>query len=115
MTDNRQEGARAGKTDPQLNGRRPGEETVGWDRPRHDGVVGGEDTDPDRRDLRAEIGKYVSLATFPASVRELAEVAEANRAPEPVISALDSLAPDMTLDTTRDLWLALGLEAPQRF
>jgi hypothetical protein len=47
-----------------------------WDAPGHDGIVTDPDRDPDRVDLRSEIGKYVSLVTFPAEVRALIAMAE---------------------------------------
>jgi len=115
MTDNSHAGAQPVSTDPQLNAGRPSADTAGWDRPGRDGIVGEHDTDPDRRELRAEIGKYVSLATFPATAQDLTAAAAANGAPEAVTSALGSLAPQTNFDNARDLWLALGLEAQERF
>jgi hypothetical protein len=102
-------------SDPQLNGGRPGEDTTGWNRPGHDGVVGEHDTDPDRRDLRAEIGKYVSLAAFPTTTDDLIAAVTVNGAPDEVMSALGALEPRASFSNTRDLWLALGLEAKDRF
>ncbi len=101
--------------DAELNAGRPGDDEQRWDRPGHDGVIGEHDTDPDRRNLRAEIGKYVSLATFPATAHDLVVAVSANGAPDEVISALGTLAPDANFETARDLWLALGLEARERF
>jgi hypothetical protein len=115
MTDNHLYQDKMPKTDNQLNGGRPSAETSGWDRPGRDGIVGDSDTDPDRRELRAEIGKYVSLATFPATAQDLSAAAAANGAPDEVTSALNGLAPEARFDTARDLWLALGLEAQERF
>src|SRR5215813_432657 len=37
-----------------------------WNTPGHDGIVDEDESDPDRVALRSEIGKYVSLARFPA-------------------------------------------------
>jgi hypothetical protein len=115
MTDKTLGQASFANSDPQLNVGRLGGGTAGWDRPGHDGVVGEHDTDPDRRDLRAEIGKYVSLATFPATVQELVAAVAANGAPDEVTSALGGLEPQARFESTRDLWLALGLEAQERF
>jgi hypothetical protein len=115
MTESSHDNAQTANTDPQLNAGRPSAETVGWDKPGRDGVVGEHDTDPDRRELRAEIGKYVSLATFPATAQDLSAAAAANGAPDAVTSALGSLAPQTKFDNARDLWVALGLEAPERF
>lgn len=115
MTDNSRNDAKGAATDPQLNAGRPASETQQWDRPGRDGVVGDQDTDPDRRDLRAEIGKYVSLVQFPASAGELTEAAAANGAADTVTSALRALEPKTRFENTRDLWIALDLEAPHRF
>jgi hypothetical protein len=102
-------------SDPQLNAGRPVAGAAGWDRPGHDGVIGEHDTDPDRRDLRAEIGKYVSLATFPATAQDLIAASQANGAPEQVTATLGGLQPQTKFDNARDLWVALGLEAQGRF
>jgi hypothetical protein len=77
--------------------------------------VGPEDADPARRDLRADIGKYVSLASFPTTPEALIDDATRNGAPEFVTSALRAMRPGMSLETTRDLWIALGLNATDRF
>jgi len=78
-------------------------------------TAGDSDADPRRRELRAEIGKYASLAAFPTTAGELADGARAVGAAEPVLSALVRLAPDTRLENARDLWLALGLESDERF
>lgn len=88
---------------------------AGWDAPGRDDVVGGEETDPDRRDLRGEIGKYVSLASFPATAEELREVAARNGAPGAVTQALADIGEAGSFATARDLWIALGLEVKERF
>ncbi|MBB5867691.1 hypothetical protein F4553_001070 [Allocatelliglobosispora scoriae] len=103
-------------TDPQLNAgffdedAVPAENTVG-----RDGVIDEHETDPERRELRAEIGKYVSLATFPATSLTLIESATANRAPDEVLDELRALPEDRSFETARDLWLELGLEVAERF
>jgi Protein of unknown function (DUF2795) len=87
-----------------------------WDTPGRDGVVTEDDNDPDRTALRSEIGKYMSLASFPATAEVLAATAERHRAPDGVLAQLRSLgAPTTTFDSPREVWLALGLEAPHRF
>ena len=79
------------KFDPQLNAGRLGADSAEWDRPGHDGVTGEHDTDPDRRDLRAEIGKYVSVANFPATGREVVAAVEGNGAPAEMTNMLAGL------------------------
>jgi hypothetical protein len=87
-----------------------------WDTPGRDGVVSEDDNDPDRTSLRSEIGKYVSLVSFPATAKALADTAERHRAPDSVIARLRSLGdPATTFDSPRDVWQALGLAAPHRF
>jgi hypothetical protein len=76
---------------------------------------GRSDTDLSRREQRAEIGKYVSLVEFPATAEQLIAGAEANGAPDQVVKRLRGLRPGTTFDTARDVWLALDLEASERF
>jgi hypothetical protein len=78
-------------------------------------AVGRDDADPARRDLRAEVGKYVSLVEFPATAEDLIAGAESNGAPGQVTDLLRRLRPGASFDTTRDVWLALGLESTDRF
>jgi len=73
------------------------------------------DADPNRRDLRAEIGKYVSLTPFPATGGRLADAAANQGAPDVVLKALRGLSADASFETSRDLWIALDLEATERF
>jgi len=73
------------------------------------------DTNADRRDLRAEIGKYVSLTSFPATAEKLIEAATTNSAPEAVVNRLRSMRPGTELPNSRALWVALGLESDHRF
>jgi len=77
--------------------------------------VGGSDADPARRDLRAELGKYVSLVDFPATAEQLIAAAESNAAPSTVIDLLRGVRPGVKFATTRDLWTELNLEATDRF
>jgi len=77
--------------------------------------VGASDADPARRDLRAEVGKYVSLAEFPTNTTALVNDAVARGAPDFVIAALRALPADQSLPAARDLWIALDLEATERF
>jgi hypothetical protein len=90
-------------------------DSAGWDQPGRGNVVGPDETDPDRRDLRADIGKHVSLSSFPATAGDLVELATANQAPDAVLDELRSLAPETSFATTRDLWIALDLEVKERF
>jgi hypothetical protein len=75
----------------------------------------GTDAEPERRDLRAEIGAYVSLTPFPATAGKLAHAAAEADAPDPVLATLRGLPSDQSFETARDLWLALDLEATNRF
>jgi hypothetical protein len=93
-------------TDPSL--------TPDPDAPNAD-AVGRNDADPARRDLRAEVGKYVSLVEYPATAEDLIAVAETNGAPAQVTNLLRELRPGVSFDTTRDVWRALGLESTDRF
>src|SRR3954451_1121334 len=74
-----------------------------------------DDTDPLRRDVRADIGKYVSLTEFPTTAETLIGAATANGAPAQVINRLRALRPGTAFENTRELWIALGLEATDRF
>jgi hypothetical protein len=96
------------RTDPQLDPGGPGAQA-------DVSQVGVTDADPDRRELRAEIGKYVSLHPFPTTAGELADAVAAAGAPQAVTQALVSLPADSRLENTRDLWLGLGLESNERF
>ena len=78
-------------------------------------AVGKEDVDSGRRDLRAEVGKYVSLVEFPTTAEDLIAAAEGNGAPGQVTDLLRGLRPGASFATTRDLWGALGLESTDRF
>jgi Protein of unknown function (DUF2795) len=95
------------RTDPDLVG--------GYAGGAQPGATGDTDADPDRRELRAEIGKYVSLASFPTTAGELADGARSAGASEPVLNALVRLAPDTRMENARDLWIALDLESDERF
>jgi hypothetical protein len=86
-----------------------------WDRPGRDDVVSDAESDPDRTDLRSEIGQYVSLVTFPTEVRELVAVAERQDAPDEVLAELRRLDPRALLASTTELWAALDLSSGSRF
>jgi hypothetical protein len=77
--------------------------------------AGSDDADPGRRDLRAEVGKYVSLATFPAAAEDLIAAAESNGAPAQVTAVLRGLRPGTIFDSAHDVWTALNLESGERF
>jgi hypothetical protein len=57
----------------------------------------------------------VSLAEFPATPQTLIDSALANGAPDFVVRALRSLPSDASIETARELWIALDLEATDRF
>ena len=99
--------------------REPGSEeetpvTELWDAPGHDGLVTDAETDPDRTDLRSEIGRYVSLATFPAGTRALIATAERQNASDAVLAQLRTLDPDARFQRPGDVWVALGLSPGRR-
>jgi hypothetical protein len=78
-------------------------------------AVGKDDADSARRDLRAEVGKYVSLVKFPTTAEDLIAAAEGKGAPAQVTDLLRGLRPGASFATTRDVWDALGLESTGRF
>ncbi len=86
-----------------------------WDAPGHDGVVTDADSDPDRAQLRSDIGQYVSLVHFPADARTLVSVAESKDAPDHVLEQLTSLDSGARFADTTELWAALGLGSSKRF
>jgi len=86
-----------------------------WDSPGRDGIVGADETDPDRLDLRSQIGQYVSLAKFPTTVRDLIATAESEDAPDEVLAELRQLDPGARYDNTQELWAALDLRSERRF
>ena len=86
-----------------------------WDRPGRDGGVSDAHGDPDRTNLRSEIGQYASLVTFPTEVGELVAVAERGDAPDEVLAELRRLDPRTRLARTSELWAALGLSSGSRF
>lgn len=86
-----------------------------WDTPGRDGIVGGDERDPDRRELRADIGRHVSLATFPATAEQLLELARRGDAPDEVLDELGTLEPGRSFANARELWQALDLEVEVRF
>jgi hypothetical protein len=110
MTEDERDNPVGAAFDPAL---RPSDLTAGS--AGHDGDPGSDDTDPDRRDLRAEIGKYVSLASFPATAAELCRTARQNSAGDTVMQALERLPADATYPNARELWAALGLGDTGRF
>ena len=86
-----------------------------WDLPGRDGIVADTDSDPDRTELRSEIGRYTSLVTFPTDGRTLRDSAEKNDAPGAVLSALGGLEPTERFASQTELWAVLGLGSGERF
>jgi len=86
-----------------------------WDAPGHDGVVTDADSDPDRAQLRSDIGQYVSLAHFPVDARTLVSVAENKDAPDHVLTELRSLDEGARFADVTKFWAALGLASSKRF
>jgi hypothetical protein len=85
-----------------------------WDEPEHDDVVTDSEADQDRTDLRAEIGKYASLAKFPATGADLVGMAVRNDADDAVLDRLGGLDPDQRFESPAALWDALGLSPGHR-
>ncbi len=86
-----------------------------WDAPGHDGVVTDSDSDPDRAQLRSDIGLYVSLVHFPVDARTLVSIAEKKDAPDHVLDELRSLDEDERFADATELWAELGLGSNKRF
>ena len=86
-----------------------------WDEPGHDGVVSDFDGDPDRTDLRSDIGQSLVRATFPTQARTLIAAAEQANASDEVLVSLRGLEPDAQFADIRELWDALGLGSGPRF
>lgn len=86
-----------------------------WDSPGRDGVIGADETDPDRRDLRALIGQHFSLTSFPATTEDLIATAMATDAPPEVLERLRTLNAGDTFANAQELWSALDLHIDQRF
>jgi hypothetical protein len=85
-----------------------------WDAPGHDGIVTQAETDPDRVDLRSQVGGYVSLVRFPARGRDLVAMAKSRNASDDVLAALGRLNPDERFMHTADVWVTLGLSSGHR-
>lgn len=62
---------------------------------------------PDVETARAELSRHLRLSAFPGNRDSLLAEAEANDAPEPVLTTLRRL-PDGTFATVYDVWEALG-------
>lgn len=86
-----------------------------WNEPGRDGVVSDFDGDPDRTDLRAEIGQYLSRTTFPTQARTLIAAAEQANASDAVLASLRGLERDAQFTDAPELWEALGLSSGPRF
>jgi hypothetical protein len=112
MTEDERGSVGSAAFDPAL---RPSDMTATASSTGHDGDPGTDDTDPDRRDLRAEIGKYVSLASFPATAAQLCSTAREGGADDTVMQRLEGLPAGETYPNARELWAALGLGDSGRF
>src|SRR5262249_15036756 len=86
-----------------------------WNEPGHDGVVSDFDGDPDRTDLRSEIGEDLSRATFPTHAHTLIAAAEPANASDAVVDSLRGLERDARFAGAQELWDALGLGSGPRF
>jgi len=74
-----------------------------WNEPGHDGVVSDFDGDPDRTDLRSEIGQYLSRATVPTQARTLIAAAERANASAAVLVSLKGLERDARFTDAQQL------------
>jgi|tagenome__1003787_1003787.scaffolds.fasta_scaffold19051363_1 hypothetical protein len=86
-----------------------------WDEPGRDGVVSESDGDPDRADLRSEIGRYLSRDAFPMQAHALITAAEQADASDAVLDSLRGLDRDARFTDAQELWEALGLASGPRF
>ena len=69
----------------------------------------------DELDRRARLAAAVAPAHFPATSRDLAEVAEAEHLATDLLDELRALDPDQSFETVQEVWLAIGgsVEGPR--
>jgi hypothetical protein len=92
-----------------------GGRTEEWVPEGQHGLPEGGETDADRREWRAKIGSFVHKDVFPAGPDALVSAAQAQNAPDDVISALEGLPEQGEYANARELWGALGLRIDERF
>ncbi|MEV0270569.1 DUF2795 domain-containing protein [Hamadaea sp. NPDC050747] len=92
-----------------------GEPEPGWAPEGGIDLAEGDETDADRREWRARIGSYLHKNTFPANRDAVVAAAEAENAPDDVLTALRKLPDDGEYANARELWGALGLRIDERF
>lgn len=63
---------------------------------------------------RSEIVAHLGEEVWPATGRQLIDVALATEAPDRVVSALRSLEPDATFGNVQQMWTTLGGEIEQK-
>jgi hypothetical protein len=81
----------------------------------HIGEATGDDRDPDYREERARIGKYLSRTVFPASGARIAADAKHHNAPDEVLETLGRLNSGHRYANAQELWKSLGLSSASRF
>jgi len=71
--------------------------------------------DPDEREARARLGRYVPRSVFPAKRDELMAAARAHRAPDEIVAELRGLDGERRYETVASVWTALGYPSDERF
>jgi len=92
-----------------------GESESSWVPEGHHDLPEGGETDADRRDWRAKIGSFLHKDVYPAGRETLVTAAEAENAPDDVVTALEGLPERGEYANARELWGALGLRIDERF
>lgn len=92
-----------------------GEPEASWIPEGHHGVDTDDDTDPDYRDERAKIGKYLPRSLFPATGARIVVEARNLNAPEDVLEMLGRLDPGHRYASAQELWKSLHLSSGPRF
>jgi Protein of unknown function (DUF2795) len=92
-----------------------GEPEARWVPEGHHGVDTDDDRDPDYRDERAKIGKYLPRSIFPATGAQILAHASSLAAPEDVLQALRRLDQRRRYANAQQLWKSLHLSSGPRF
>jgi hypothetical protein len=92
-----------------------GEPEASWVPEGHHGVDTEDDRDPDFRDERAKIGKYLPRSIFPATGEQIVAEAGKLNAPDDVLRTLGDLDPAERYANAQELWASLRLSSGPRF
>jgi Protein of unknown function (DUF2795) len=92
-----------------------GEPEARWTPLGHHGVDTDDDRDPDYREERARIGKYLPRALFPATGAQIVAQARKVNAPNEVLEALATLDQGHRYANAQELWKSLHLSSGPRF